>query len=305
MAEGIDMNLFPPGFECQSIEISLGKMAYCTSTTPPWGNFDPRSKPPLIFLHSVGGGSSAYEWSKVYPAFNSDYRIIAPDLIGWGASAHPVKDYQVSDYGQMISELIHQLTTPPVAVVASSLTAGMTIRLAIERPELFRALLLVCPTGFADFGIDYARGLAAQVAGIGGVDRLIYALGAANEFAVRTFLEQVLFAQPDRVTAEMVAAYLASATQANAEYTALSSLRGDLCFDLALYLPQLTVPTVILWGEQDRFTGVKVGQRLAKLNPQAVKHFCPIPDTGVLAHLEQPAIVIGLIQKYFLPLLSH
>jgi len=47
---------------------------------------------PLIFLHNFGGGASAYEWSKVYP-LATNYRVLAPDLIGWGESAH--RDYKL------------------------------------------------------------------------------------------------------------------------------------------------------------------------------------------------------------------
>jgi pimeloyl-ACP methyl ester carboxylesterase len=96
----------------------------------------------------------------------------------------------------------------------------------------------------------------------------------------------------------MVEAYLASAQQANAEYAALAFLRGDLYFDLSLYIPQLTVPTVIFWGEKAQFTREKLGRRLAGLNPEAVKGFEVITDTGVLPHLEQPAVVIGLLERY-------
>jgi pimeloyl-ACP methyl ester carboxylesterase len=299
------MNFLPLGFEQHDLDTSLGKMVYYAATGAPWpdGLDQKTDRPTLIFLHSVGGGSSAYEWSQVYPAFASTYRVIAPDLIGWGASAHPQRDYQVSDYWLMVSELIQQVAQPPVAVVASSLTGGMIIRMAIQQPDLFKGLCLICPSGYADFGTDYGRGIAAQIASIPGLDQVIYALGAANELAVRNFLQQVLFAQPRRISDQIVQAYLASAQRPGAEYAALASLRGDLCFDLAFYMQQLTVPTVILWGGAARFTSVELGRRLAQLNPQAVKVFQEIADAGVLPHLELPEVVVGLMQRHFLPLL--
>lgn len=245
----------------------------------------------------MGGGSSAYEWSKVYPAFAATYRVLAPDLIGWGQSAHPVKEYRVSDYLTMLAEFI-QVAQPPVSVVASSLTAALTIRLAIQQPQLFQTLFLVSPSGLNDFGLDYGRGLAARLAATPWLDRLIYTLGAANELAVRNFLQQFLFVQSERISEELVAAYVASAQQPNAEYAALASLRGDLCFDLSLYMEQLTVPTVIFWGEQSKFTDVEIGRRLAQLNSHAIKAFQPLAGLGVLPHLELPGVVIGLLQHY-------
>lgn len=288
----------PPGFTQHIITTFLGVMVYYTPTGCPWRGHPEVGEdlPPLVFLHSLGGGSSAYEWSKVYPAFAPDYRVIAPDLIGWGRSTHPVRNYQPADYFQVITELLEKIGTP-VTIVAASLTGGLVIRLAIQRPDLFRSLFLVSPAGYADFDSNYGNGLPAKIAGIPGIDRLLYAAGAANELAVRNFLEQFLFADRSRVTGEMVEAYLTSAQQLNAEYAALSSLRGDLCFDLSLYLPQLNVPTFFVWGEKSRFGGAALGKRLAALNPQAVREFWTIPDAGVLPHLETPAIVIGLLRK--------
>ncbi len=286
------MNEFqPPGFGKQAIATSLGSMVYYTPV------LKDEELPALIFLHNFGGGASAYEWSKVYPAFTSNYRVLAPDLIGWGESAHPVRNYQIADYLQTIAEFIQKTCRTPVTVVASSLTAAFTIRLAIQQPDLFQKLLLVCPSGFDDFGQGAGRRLPLQLISTPLVDRLIYALGAENAVAVRNFLMQFLFAKPERVSEEMVEAYLASAQQPNAEYAALAFLKGDLYFDLALYLPQLAIPTVMLWGEQAQFTSVNLGRRLAKLNPQAVQAFEAIAGAGVLPHLEMPAVVIGLLYK--------
>jgi len=49
---------------------------------------------PLIFLHNFGG--FRHEWSKVYPLLPPLPRV-SPGLIGWGESAHPVRDYQIAD----------------------------------------------------------------------------------------------------------------------------------------------------------------------------------------------------------------
>lgn len=296
----------PPGFGQQVIETSLGSMAYYTPVAAPWSvvgaipesSLQGEELPALIFLHSFGGGSSAYEWSRVYPAFATTHRVIAPDLIGWGESAHPVRDYQVTDYLTTLAEFIQKVAQSPVSIVASSLTGAMAIRLAIQQPELFKALYLVCPSGFADFGQDAGRRLPLQLIGTPLLDRLIYTLGATNELAVRNFLERFLFTKPERVYEEMVAAYLASAQQPNAEYAALAFLRGDLYFDLARYIEELIVPTFIFWGEQAQFTNIKLGRRLAALNPKAIEVFQPIPEAGVLPHLEQPEVVIGLLQRY-------
>lgn len=286
----------PAGFGQREIPTAFGVMAYYTPVAAPWRIVSDDKRQPLVFLHSLGGGSSAFEWSKVYPALATQYRVIAPDLIGWGQSSHPTKFYEVEDYLRLLTELLEAIDAP-ATVVASSLTAGLTVRLAIQRPDLVQRLFLVCPSGYGESGANYSQGIAAQVTSIPGLDRLVYALGAANEWAVRSFLEQVLFADRSRVTSEMVAAYLASAQQPNAEYAALSSLQGRLCFDLERYIEQLQTPTFIVWGEQSRFGRPELGQRFATLNPTAIQKVWTIAGVGVLPHLEMPAVVTGLLHE--------
>ena len=294
----------PPGFGHKLIHTSLGAMIYYTQTNAPWAFgvggaiADAENLPPLLFLHNFGGGASAYEWSKVYPAFASNYQILAPDLIGWGESAHPVRDYKIRDYLSTIAEFIIQTCRQPVTVVASSLTAAFAIRLAIVQPNLFKALFLVCPSGFDDFGQGAGRRLPLSVINMPLLDNLIYILGAENEIAVRNFLQSFLFTKSERVSQEMVEAYLTSAQQPNAKFAALAFLRGDLYFDLSLYIRQLTIPTVIFWGEKAQFTSVKLGRRLANLNRGAIQDFYAIADAGILPHLEIPEVVIGLLHRY-------
>lgn len=291
------LQFHPPGIGQQVINTSLGRLVCYIPVGEPW-SLPSSDAQPLLFFHNFGGGASAYEWSKVYPVFLDDYRVIAPDLIGWGESAHPVRDYRIEDYLTSLTELIAQTCTQPAIAVASSLTGAIVIRLAIQRPELFKALFLVCPSGFADFGQDAGRRLPLQVIGTPLLDQVIYNLGARNELAVRNFLERFLFADPDRVSLEMVQAYLESASQPNAQYAALAFLRGDLYFDLSAYMQQLTVPTAIVWGEEAQFTNADLGQRLASLNPKTVKLFVRLAEAGVLPHLEHPAMIIGLLQTF-------
>jgi pimeloyl-ACP methyl ester carboxylesterase len=296
----------PPGFEQQSTVTALGRMVYYTAVGEPWltptdaGNDNLDT---LVFLHGFGGGSSAYEWSKVYPAFAAEYRIIAPDLIGWGRSEHPARNYQIDDYITAIVEFIEKTCDRPVTAIASSLTGAFTIRAAIQRPDLFKSLILTSPAGLSDFGENYRNSFFAQLAGTPLLDRLLYSAGIATEAGIRNFLESRQFARADRVCQEIADAYLESALQPNAEYAALSFVRGDLCFDLSLYITQLSVPTAIIWGKQSEFTGPEIGKRLAALNPQAIRYFQQLDDVGLTPQLELPAVTAGLVRR-FLTLLS-
>ncbi|RUS95530.1 alpha/beta hydrolase [Dulcicalothrix desertica PCC 7102] len=287
----------PPGFGQKVIPTSQGNIVYYTQSVAPW-LIDEHQRPTLLFLHNFGGGASAYEWSKVYPAFAATHRILAPDLIGWGDSAHPVRNYTINDYLTTITEFINQTCDSPVTVIASSLTAALAIRLAITQPSLFKKLFLICPSGFNDFGEGAGRRLPLGLISLPLLEDLIYTLGAENELAVRNFLQSFLFASPQLVTQEMVQAYLYSAQQPNAKFSALAFLRGDLYFDLSLYIQQLIIPTTIFWGEQAQFTRLRLGQRLSLLNTTAIQNFYTIPKTGILPHLEAPAVLIGILQRH-------
>ena len=299
--------LVPLGFGQRSTVTSLGRMVYYTAEKMPWiglPNSTSENKPNLVFFHGFGGGSSAYEWSKVYPAFAAEYRILAPDLIGWGRSEHPARNYLVEDYITTLIEFIEKTCGSPTDVIASSLTGAIVIRAAIARPDLFKSLILTIPSGLSDFGQDYGRSFFAQLVGTPILDRLLYSTGIATDGGIRSFLEQRQFADSRRVYQEIVDAYLESALEPNAEYAALSFVRGDLSFDLSLYITQLTTPTAIIWGEKSQFTGPDIGQRLANLNPEAIKVFQTLDNVGLTPQLEIPAVTIGLIRQY-LKLLSE
>ena len=296
----------PSGFEQKSTTTRLGQLAYYSQIDSFWQvtiqnkpgvsqNPEAKEVPTVVFFHNFGGGASAYEWSKVYPTLATKYTAIAPDLIGWGASAHPARRYSTQDYIDNIEDFIRQISDRPIVAAASSFTAGLVVRLAAQQPDLFERLFLTCPAGFQDFGKGAGRRIPEPIINAPFLDKAIYALGATNEIAVRNFLENFLFAKRDRLSDETVSAYLSSAQQPNAEYAALSFLRGDLYFDLAPYIEQLQVPTAMVWGEKAQFTPVSLGQRLANLNPYTVKRFQVVSNTGVLPHLEQPGVVAALL----------
>lgn len=293
------LNFQPQGFVQRVLTTDLGIMAYYTNL--PATN---QVSTPLVFLHSLGGGSSAFEWSRVYGNLGPSYRVIAPDLIGWGQSTHPVRAYRVEDYFALITHLLESLDLAPALIAATSLTAGVVIRLAIQRPDLCRGLFLVSPLGNRDFGRDYRLSLPALLTRVPGLDRLVYGLGAANELAVRWFLSTVLFADGDRVTPEMVQAYLTGTQQPQAEYAALASLTGAISFDLAAYLGQLQVPTVMVLGEKSRFTPPAVLKRLASLNPRAIVALHQVAGAGVLPHLERPEVVEPLLRDFVQSILA-
>lgn len=282
-----------PGFEERSIVTTLGAMAYGAPQPEVWPR--PRSTQPLVFIHGFGGGSSSYEWSKVYPAFVGEGRVLAPDLPGWGRSEQPARTYQVADYIGAIAEFLAQTCDEPAIVVASSLSAAMAVQGAIAHPDHIKGLILVAPTGLADFGESSINPWLSQVLRVPLLDNGLYRSAIATAPGIQAFLTTRQFANPDRCFPEIVAAYLAAAQQPNAHHAALAFVRGDLSFDLAALMPRLTVPTAFLWGGAAQLPPIEVGRRLAALNPQAVQRFEVVDGAGLTPQLEQPTQTIRLI----------
>ena len=295
----------PSGFSQQSIQTDLGYLVYYTNDRPPWNVTATAENEALVFLHGLGGGSSAYEWSQVYPAFAAEYRVLAPDMLGWGRSAHPERNYQPEDYINSIEKFIERTCSEPVTVIASGLTAAFTIRTAIARPELFKSLILITAAGLNELNRDYQDNFFTQLAGTPVVDRLLYNTGVATGFGIRSFLEQRQFANKERVSSELVEAYLQSAQQPNAEYAALAFVRGDLCFDLTQYISQLKTPTALIWGRASEYIGPQVGYRLQELNPQAIPIVYQLDNVGFTPQLELPGVTSGLIRQFMARLESE
>ena len=189
----------PSGFEKRSVQTRLGQMAYymagkaLSGVVTQDGEAQHPSesvRPTILFFHNFGGGASAYEWSKVYAALSVAYNVMAPDLIGWGASAHPERRYSTQDYLNVIEDFIEQVVSTPVIAVASSFTGGLVARLATGRPELFQKLFLTCPAGFRDFGSGAGRRIPEPIINAPFLDKVIYTLGATNEIAVRKLFRE-------------------------------------------------------------------------------------------------------------------
>jgi pimeloyl-ACP methyl ester carboxylesterase len=287
----------PPGFRQCFATVPLGRMAYYEPVSP-LATWQPDG-PTVIFIHGFGGGSSAYEWAQVYGAIAMTHRVIAPDLLGWGDSDGRDRGYSLDEYVESLESFIPQVAGDrPVVLAAASIGGALAVRLANRHPDWIESLFLSCPSGFDDFGEGSGRRLPAELINTPGLDRLIYTVGAANAIAVRSFLERFLFANRDRITPEMVNAYLASALKPNAPAAALRFLRGDLFCDLAPDMAALAVPTAIIWGDRARFTSLAQGRKLADLNRDRVAWFVTLPRCGVVPHLEWAGPTAGLLYAW-------
>ncbi|MBV9856445.1 MAG: alpha/beta fold hydrolase [Streptosporangiaceae bacterium] len=90
---------------------------------------------PLVLLH--GGFIDHHMWDDQIHALASLYRVIAPDARGHGASANASKPFRPADD---VAALLRHLGAGPAVVAGVSMGAGTAVDIALEHPDLVRAL---------------------------------------------------------------------------------------------------------------------------------------------------------------------
>lgn len=250
---------------------------------------------PIVFLHGVFLGASSYEWSKIYPRFAADHEVLVPDLIGFGESERPSTTMDATDYASSIADFIREVSpgTPPV-VVASGLTAGISLLLAASHPESVARLVLLLPTGLRESGNWSAMGMQA-LSGLPGVNRFVYRNYLARTTFIRGWLSRFALADPSRVTDEMVQILSTCARQYGAEHAILGFLRGRLAFDIEDRLDDVNVPVQIIWPESASGFSTETGAALSRKLRRC--SFEILPYAGILAALENPDAVASAIQN--------
>ena len=87
----------------------------------------------LVFLHGVPTWS--FLWRDVAPAFEDDYRVVVPDLLGYGNSAsHDGFDRSIRAQERMLEELLDHLGEEAVTLVAHDIGGGAALRFAAHSP---------------------------------------------------------------------------------------------------------------------------------------------------------------------------
>lgn len=120
------------------------------------------SGPALLLLHGIGDSSES--WVPLMPALAEHHTVVAPDLLGHGASAKPRADYSVGGYANGMRDLLEVLGIERVTVVGHSLGGGVAAQFAYQYPEKCERLVLVSTGGVARAVTPMLRLAAAPLA---------------------------------------------------------------------------------------------------------------------------------------------
>lgn len=104
---------------------------------------------PVLLLHGSGPGVSAWaNWRLTIPSLQQRFRVVAPDLVGFGYTARPHDfAYEPASWLHHIVALLDRLDLEQVSVVGNSFGGGLALRLAVECPDRVRRLVLMGSVG--------------------------------------------------------------------------------------------------------------------------------------------------------------
>jgi pimeloyl-ACP methyl ester carboxylesterase len=105
-----------------------------------WNVFDKGSGMAIVFLHN--GGGTLWNWAYQLQYFSSKYRIIAPDLPGFGRSQRSPEPLTLNTYVRDLSELLKILDCSQPILVGNCIGSSIALEFALRQPEKVTALAL-------------------------------------------------------------------------------------------------------------------------------------------------------------------
>ena len=236
---------------------------------------------PLVLVH--GSWDSHHDWDPVVPRLAESFRVLAYDRRGHSQSERPSAAGSVREDVADLAALLEHLGLAPAWVVANSFGASIALRLAGERPELFRGLIAHEPPLFALLADDSAlapmlRDVEQKIRAV--VERIAAGdhAGAAEQFVETVALGPGAWAD---VPHELRQTFIENAPTFLDE----ANDREQLVFDLE-WINGFSKPTLLTLGDESPPAFAPVVARLAGVLPrvQVVK----IPGAGHVPHSTHP-----------------
>jgi len=246
-----------------------------------------------VLLH--GFGTSSFLWRSVAPVLAAEgHTAYAVDLLGYGESDRPFDaDYTLGAQAECVDRALSSLRLSRVSLVGIDIGAAIAMLLVLLRPARATRLAMVNPVALDELpGGDVRavqRGTAKFALRVGrGV------LGAAP---LLTPVLQNSVADPRSMPDRLVARYLAPFVGSDGVSHLLTLARSVRREDLEALDPgKIHVPTLIVWGEEDRWVDSGLGERLqAKIPGSTVVR---LPGVGRLVPEEASDSLARLLLEF-------
>lgn len=239
----------------------------------------------VILLHGFGAWSEVV-WAKAIPALAGRYRVIAPDLIGFGLSSKPAVAFfdgrdPLEPEVRFLAAFMDAIGVERATLVGNSFGGGVALRMAATMPERVTRLVLVNSMGLGR-SIHYAyKALALPVLG----SRLV----RPDRERIRRMWRYVVH-EPALVTDAIVERNFELLSEPGAvEVIAAARLGVNMVgqkIHLAQFLPRVRQPTLLLWGKQDRIFPLRHAHRAKRRLPHA--ELVVLDPCGHVPPLERP-----------------
>lgn len=242
---------------------------------------------PVVFLHGLLASSAT--WESVLAPASAGRPAIAVDFPGFGWSDRPWPgDYTVRGQARGLWDYLDARGTGRAVLVGNSLGGAVAMLVAAEHPERVEALVLVAPATPEARLVWPVRLMRAPVLGE-------LALACATRPFVAFGLRHWLFAHGDRVTAREIDDGWRPLGVPGTRRAALCAIRSDPQRYVGL-AERLRVPTLIVWGREDRLLAAAGGERLRSRVPGA--RLVVLPDAGHLPQRERPEAFARVVAEF-------
>ncbi len=248
--------------------------------------------PALVFVHGLGGRWQ--NWLLNIPAFMDSYRVIAPDLPGFGSSELPAEDVSIRGFARILDELLDTLGIDTADVVGNSMGGFVAAELTLSFSTRVRRLGLVSAAGLSIENLSRrpllagARLFAAGTAWAGG-----RAQSVITRHRGRRAVLQLVVRYPERLSPAL-AFELVQGTGAPGFVPALEAL---LEHSYREQLSGIEIPVLVVWGRNDMLVPRGDAREYVELIGDNARRVM-FENTGHLSMLERPAQFNALLAEF-------
>lgn len=230
----------------------------------------PGSGEALLFVHGLG--ASAERWEFVAPMFERRYRLIIPDLIGYGRSDKPVVDYTPDFFVSFVKSLLGLLGVERAHLVGSSMGGQVAALFAAENAGRVGSLVLVSPSGMMR---DTTPALNRYI---------MAALYPGRDRAREAFAEM---SASTEASPEIVDSFIERMNEPNAKMAFMSTLLGLKNSSLDGRLGGIAAPTLLVWGSKDPVIPIGHARQFVSAIPRC--RFYRMESSGHTPFVDSPA----------------